>query len=351
MLSTPKANVLVVVIGRNEGKRLRRCLHALLGQCGVVVYVDSGSSDGSAPFARSVGVEVVELDVSAPFTAARARNAGVRRALELQPQVKYVQFIDGDCEIAPGWLERARMTLDEQPDLAVVAGRLRERSPERSIYNRLCDMEWDGPVGHVRHCGGVAMTRVEALQSVAGFDERIVAGEEPELCVRLRQRGWKITRIDAEMGLHSAAMTRFTQWWKRAVRAGHAYAEGVALHGAAPERHNIRQLRSALFWGLVVPAGLIVAALAGWTWTAWAWVAVALLISGYALLGVRVYRRRRRRGNLPGDAALYAAFCVLAKFPQVFGALRYWRNCLLKRQSALIEYKHTPLPEAAVEEA
>ena len=57
-------------------------------------------------------------------------------------------------------IEQAYSALANQPNLAIVCGRLRERFPEQSIYNRLCDMEWDTPVGETKACGGIAMMRV-----------------------------------------------------------------------------------------------------------------------------------------------------------------------------------------------
>src|SRR4051812_26981123 len=94
----------VVAIGRNEGERLRRCIDGLVGRGVSIVYVDSGSTDDSNAMARSREVEVVELDMSRPFTAARARNAGFERLSRINPGVRFVQFLDGDCEIADGWL-------------------------------------------------------------------------------------------------------------------------------------------------------------------------------------------------------------------------------------------------------
>ena len=137
----------IVTIGRNEGERLRRCLNSLVGHGLPVVYVDSNSTDGSVELARSMGVEVVELDLSLPFTAARARNAGFARLEQLTPGIGFVQFVDGDCEVVPGWLDRACAVLKERPDVAVVFGRRRERFPDQSIYNCLADIEWDTPVG------------------------------------------------------------------------------------------------------------------------------------------------------------------------------------------------------------
>ena len=145
-----------VVIGRNEGRRLEVCLRSVAKQLQDVVYVDSGSSDGSVDLARSLGATVVQLSSDDPFTAARARNAGVARLHELDGPIAYVQFIDGDCELQPQWVEKARDFLDNNPAVAVVCGRRRERYPEASRYNRLCDIEWDTPVGPIDSCGVTA---------------------------------------------------------------------------------------------------------------------------------------------------------------------------------------------------
>jgi GT2 family glycosyltransferase len=325
------AGIGVVAIGRNEGERLRRCLESVVKQAAAVVYVDSGSVDGSVDLAHSLGVTTVELDLSIPFTAARARNEGLRRLLEVSPQVEFVQFVDGDCEVVAGWLERARQELEARTDTAVVCGRRRERFPDASVYNRLCDLEWDTPVGEAEACGGDALMRVGPLRKVGGYRATLIAGEEPELCLRLREQGWKVVRLDAEMTLHDAAMTRFGQWWKRMVRAGHAFAEVSWLHRSSPLRIWAREVRSNWFWGLLLP--VVALAPAWWTY------GLSALLLGYPVLAWRIFRGRRRRGDTRQDAALYARFCVLGKFAQVAGQLRYHRNRLLRRQSTLIEHK------------
>src|SRR6516165_748125 len=115
----------VVVIGRNEGDRLRRCIESV--PRGVpLVYVDSGSTDGSAQWARSHGAEVIDLDVSIPFTAARARNTGYRRLREISPNLPCIQFVDGDCELRENWLQRAASFLRSHPEVGVVCGLRRE---------------------------------------------------------------------------------------------------------------------------------------------------------------------------------------------------------------------------------
>ena len=319
----------LVAIGRNEGDRLRKCIESVVGQVIKVVYVDSGSTDGSVAMARSHGVAVVELDMTRPFTAARARNEGFRRLREEAPGLDYVQFVDGDCEVVPGWLEKAALFLDEHGDIAVVCGRRRERFPDRSVYNMLCDMEWDTPVGEARNCGGDAMMRAKVLESVGGYRADMIAGEEPELCVRLRSSGWKIWRLGEEMTLHDAAMGRIGQWWKRNKRAGYAYAHGAYLHATPSERHGVKQSRSAWIWGLGIPVltiGLIL-------WCS-VWGFALLLI--YPLQIVRLALRGTRSAHENWWRAL---FLVLGKFPELAGQINFLYNRLSGKTARLIEYK------------
>jgi GT2 family glycosyltransferase len=323
----------LVAIGRNEGERLRQCLLSVIGKVAHVVYVDSGSTDGSIELARSLEVDVVELDLSTPFTAARARNAGFAHLLQKDTQLEFVQFVDGDCEVVEGWIERALAQLEAQPNVAVVCGRRRERFPKQSIYNQLCDMEWDTAIGEAKACGGDSMMRVKAFQQVGGFNPALIAGEEPELCVRLRQKEWKILRIDAEMTLHDAQMTRFSQWWKRALRAGHAYAEGAWLHGRSSEGHWRRESWSIWFWGFYLPLLAL-----GLIWPTHGF--SLLLLVGYPVLLGRIFLKQRRQNICTEHAALYALSCVLGKFAQVGGTLGFLRTHLLGTKSTLIEYKN-----------
>jgi len=322
----------IVVIGRNEGERLIRCLRSAIETAEAVVYVDSGSTDQSVENASNLGVRVVLLDTAVPFTAARARNAGFDQLMSAHPDVEYVQFVDGDCEIVKGWLDVARRELDARPDTAVVCGRCRERFPERSIYNRLCDIEWDTPVGEARASGGNAMMRAGAFVAVGGFNPVVIAAEDDEICLRLRHSGWKVFRLDAEMVLHDAAMTRFSQWWKRARRCGYAYALGAQMHGAGPERHFVREERRAILWGGVVPAVSLVCAIPTF--------GLSLLLFGlYPLQFLRTYRGLRRRVPVRRHALAYAASCVLAKFPELIGILRCKIDRYKRRPARIIEHK------------
>jgi len=326
-------NIGIVVIGRNEGERLRRCLESLRQSAAEIVYVDSGSTDSSVRLAKDLGAEVVELDASVPFTAARARNAGFERLMASHPQTLLVMFVDGDCEIVLGWLPAAYRAFATDPRIAVAAGRLRERFPAASIYNRLCDLEWHVPAGEASSCGGIAVVRCDAFCEAGQFDPQIIAGEEPDLCVRLRRRGWKIMRLADDMALHDAAITRFSQWWKRAVRAGHAYAEGAARHGRRPERHFVRESISGWLYGFVVPVAIVAGVV---LWGHWGLLPVLIYPMLFAKIALGRWRTHQEEWAF---VLLYAAACIVAKPAECLGQARYWIRRALRRAPRIIEHK------------
>jgi GT2 family glycosyltransferase len=318
----------VVVIGRNEGERLRTCLAAMPGV--PVVYVDSGSSDGSVELARAMRADTIALDMSLPFTAARARNAGLDRLLDQHADVEFVQFVDGDCELAPGWLDVAADALRGDPKTGAVFGRLRERHPEASVYNRLCAVEWNSaPVGEATASGGIVLMRLVAFRQVGGYWAALVAGEDDEIGLRLRRAGWRIARIAADMGWHDAAMNRFGQWWTRSVRCGWAYAQGAALHGLSADKHFVHERRRAVLWAGVLPALIVLLA-----WPTSGWSLLGLLL--YPLSAIRFYRTLRGRHVPVRDAVPYSVACTVSKFPHLVGIVRY---ALHSGPMRLIEYK------------
>ena len=325
----------VIVIGRNEGERLKACLRSIPPGSDVV-YVDSGSTDGSVEFAQGMGFDVVALDTSRGFTAARARNAGLERIGGRG--LEFVQMVDGDCELDVGWVDAALAAFVDHPDLAVVFGRRRERFPERSIYNRLCDEEWDVPVGEARSCGGDALFRLSPLLATGGYNGDIIAGEEPDLCLRLRKTGWRIRRIDAEMTRHDAAMTHFSQYWRRSKRSGHAFAELLQRHGAAAEPRWQAQVNSIILWGGILPALIVLLALAAFALPALAWVAL-LLAAVFPVQIARIGWRKHRSGVPLGFALASAFFLMVGKLPQLTGVIRYRRTRAAAKAPTIIEYK------------
>ena len=318
----------VVVIGRNEGERLVVCLASVKAVTGNIVYVDSGSTDGSIAAAKQIGASVVALNLSEPFTAARARNEGFAALRAMRPSIRFVQFVDGDCILVDGWIEKAFAFIDQSEDIAIVCGRRRERYPAVSVYNQLLDLEWNTPVGEAAACGGDALVRVAAFEAVGGFRPRVLAGEEPELCVRLREAGWRIWRLDAEMTQHDAAMTRLRQWRVRAVRSGYGFAEVSRLHRASPFRIWERAIPSAVFWAGLVPALIILGGIVH-----------PLFLCAVLIYPLEVFWIAIRRGLNSPRVWTYSVLTVLDKFAQLQGIIKfYWRRS--RGQTAeLIEYK------------
>lgn len=296
----------VVTIGRNEGARLRACLTSALRVSPHVLYVDSGSRDDSVAIAREHGAAVLELDASRTFTAARARNEGFAWLRARWPALDLVQFLDGDSELEPGFLPKALAHLDTHPRSAAVCGLVRERHPEQSVYNRLCQIEWQAPVGKTLSCGGTLLVRAQAFEEAGGFAAELIAGEEPDLCARWAAAGWQVWRIDAPMAIHDAAITRFDQWWIRNMRSGHAASQALSRAHLRDQRH-VREVVSNVVWAL--PAA----------WPLW------------PVLWCRVYLRKR-------DPA-YATFIVLGKLPHCAGQLKFWLEHARGEEGELIEYK------------
>lgn len=320
----------VVAIGRNEGDRLLRCLNSLTRLNLPVVYVDSNSTDGSVDAARAAGASVVELDVTIPFTAARARNAGLQTLRTSYPETALVQFVDGDCEVVASWIPAAARFLAAHPDIAAVCGRRRERFVGASVYNGLCDVEWNTSVGEAEACGGDAMFRMPAIVAAGGFDPAMIAGEEPELCSRLRAAGWRIFRLDEEMTVHDAAMLRFGQWWRRAVRSGFGYAQAWA---ATRRRHAPlygRELTRISGWAVALPIASLTGAML---------VHPALLALAPAALSMQIARMAARDG--PGRLFAWqrATLLSLGRFAELQGVLRFaWRS-VAGRTGGTIVYK------------
>ena len=321
-----------IIIGRNEGERLVRCLESVTDHFSLVIYVDSGSTDQSVENAKKAGAKVVLLDMEQPFTAARARNEGLACLLKESPPITYVQFIDGDCELVDTWPQAAYQFLEVNPDFAIVCGRRRERYPEQTLYNGLCDLEWNTPIGEAEACGGDALMRVSALHEVGAYNPTLIAGEEPEMCHRIRIKGWKIYRLDAEMTLHDAAITHFSQWWKRVSRGGFAFASVCWMHRNSQPKKWVRETLRPVFWGILLPLILLVGLIVGNA------TLVFLPMMLWILLCIKITARSLKQMPLV-KALQYASFMLMAKFAEAVGVAKWAKERLFNQQSQLIEYK------------
>lgn len=327
-------NIGIVIIGRNEGTRLQPCFESMNNVAANKIYVDSGSTDNSIAIANSCDIETVKLSPNRPFSAARARNEGFEWLLEFNPNIKYVQFIDGDCTLLPGWLETATDVLSACPKRAAVIGHLVERNIDASPYNRLCALEWRSSPGDLTNygaLGGISMMRADVFHKLGGFNPNVIAGEDSELGVRMGLAGYKVTKLDHLMATHDANIIRFSQWWKRAVRGGHAIGQRSFLNGNTTQKDCIKERNSTLFWGFGVPAAILL----GWMPTQGY---SLLLIGAYFLLAYRVLRFRLKQGDSLDDAWFYTKYLLLAKFANAIGLIKFYLNKLSGRYE-IIEYK------------
>lgn len=326
----------IILIGRNEAVHLPASLAAAAAVGVPVVYVDSGSTDQSLAIAADHCVNIVNLDTAIPFSAARARNEGVQRLVQIAPEIRFVQFVDADCQLDRAWLPLAVTFLQTHGDVAVACGRRREAHPNASIYNRLIDMEWNTPIGDTRACGGDAMFRLQPFNAVGGFDPSIVAGEEPQLCNRLRAAGWKIYRLDADMTVHDADIHHFSQWWQRDIRTGYGSLD-VASRFADP--HFAAIVRRARLWGLGFPMALILITLVCGLAVDAAAAGIAPAIFLLLLVAQLLRLAWRKRGLGMRLALIYAFLTMLGKPAQLIGQFRYRRDRAQGRLTRLIEYK------------
>ncbi|MCC5968927.1 MAG: glycosyltransferase [Pararhodobacter sp.] len=317
-----------VVIGRNEGQRLINCLASIQGAVERLVYVDSGSTDGSVEAAHRAGAQVVQLDTSAPFTAARARNAGFAMLTADLPPPDYVQFVDGDCTLEPGWLTHAAQALDASPDIGIITGWRAETAPGASIYNEMCDYEWHRPPGDIDACGGDMMVRRDLFTRLGGFNPQVIAAEDDELCLRVRAAGFRVHRLPLTMTRHDAAMHSFAQWWQRAIRAGHGFAQVGDLHSG----HFVKERRRVWLFGAALPFLAVVGVILSWP-------LLLAVLAIYALSYGRTVQGQRAFGLPLSKAMRHSVLLFLSKFPNLIGAMRYHRRKWRGRDMEIIEYK------------
>ena len=321
--------VSLIIIGRNEGERLVRCLQSIKTmrfEAGTyeVIYADSNSDDGSMQRAKNLGARAYCLDSERP-TAARGRNLGLRHA-----RAPLVFFLDGDTVVAPDFLARAVAYLDDHPEVAVVWGHRREMYPQHSVYNRVLDLDWIYPPGESAFCGGDAVMRRSVLEEVGPFDPELIAGEEPELCSRIRAAGYKIMHLDVAMTGHDLAMTRFSGYWRRCFRAGHAYAEVARHTGGAVFGRDSRRNHLQMAFYVLGPAVVI------FFFRRWSPV---VLGGGALLLLLRTVWRARRRGASPATTLLYALHSHFCHPIIWLGQMFFHLNLRRRRSSGIIEYK------------
>lgn len=320
-----------VIFGTNCADELLATLESVKGATYTrgsvrMIYVDGGSSDGSAQLARDFGVEVVEKQEA---TRAEGYNAGLKAATGA-----LVQFLEVGAVLDEEWFQVASKNL--APDVAAIFGQQRERHAEASRFNKIADLEWN-PIhsGDAEVFGGDLLIRRALLDAAGGFDEELVAGESGDLSLRLREQGHRVLYVAESMVTVDSQIIRWDQYWRRYYRMGYGRAAIYERHGKAGGPWATWMQHIVLRGGLgllLVFLGLIAL---GWN-TLWLvlWIPAALLILHPRIF--RVGEFREKMGLTNQEAALYAWHRSLVVIPQFFGVARHrwakWTGKPMKRR-------------------
>lgn len=308
----------IVIIGLNAEKTLQRCIESIKENSYsqnliTIIYSDGGSIDNSVKIAESIeGVKVVKLKLEHP-TPGKQRNEGWKSG-----KAEYVQFVDSDTIVDIDWIKTAVEELN-RGEAGAVCGDRREMYPEKSIYNWIGDNEWNAKPGYIKYFGGDVMVKRELLEKTGGYNDNLIAGEDPELAYRAGKEGYKIKKINALMTKHDLAMYKVKQYWKRAYRTGHAYAEVNKMHRDMWYDDYERIIKRGGI-GLI---GSIVGALFA-TITPY-FIFITLLSIGVLFRPrIMLVNYFKSEMNLTKkEAKIYAIHASVVVIPQLFGILRY----------------------------
>ncbi len=321
-----------VIIGINTEKTIEVCIRHLLDSRytrGAIrlYYVDGGSTDHSIDKARAfTGVNVIALHPKHP-TPGLGRNAGWRAGTS-----PLVQFLDSDAMVDPCWLDRAADALMENKKIGAVRGNRYERHPRASVFNWIGDLEWNGAPGICDAFGGDVMIRRPILEETHGYDEELVAGEDPELSLRIRKKGWQILQLDLPMCGHDLAMMHLSQYWKRGHRTGYGYAAVTTRWGVSTGGFWLRELfricvRGGGFAGFTL-AGILLGGVVHPLFLTLLFPGLVLLFYPF-LFRVPWFMAHKQLKREP--AMVYALHCSLVVIPQFFGVKRFFWGKLFNR--------------------
>lgn len=323
--------VSIVIIGRNEGDRLVKCIQSAQNleypsEKKEIIYVDSCSSDGSTESAKKLGIEKVYILEQEKTCAAMGRNLGLQHA-----DGELILFLDGDTQISSDFLTTA-VPHFESEEIAVVYGRRTEIHPD-SIYIKLCGSDWSQRIpGYTDTAAGDVLVRADVIREIGGYKE-IIAGEDPEMSNSVINAGYKILFLDINMVKHDLAMYNFKQYWRHSVRSGFAYAVVADLTKKRANPLWVDKSKKILLQGILY----IFAPLLGIILSLFLRSPIPFLI--YMLLGglilCRSFLKNRKKGMERKYNLIYTLHSHFLKIPLIIGQFTYMTN----KNKSLIEYK------------
>lgn len=226
----------IVIVNWNTRDRLRDCLRSLDTSRGVsfITYViDNSSTDGSAEMVQREFPQVRLIASTVNGGYSYANNLGLRQILALDPTPPFVLLLNPDTVVPPDALAQMIEFLHAHPDAGVAGPKLVMEdgkldlacrrsfpSPELSIYHVLgLDERFPHSRRFARYnltyldedtltevdsvVGAFMMVRTLVLRQVGLLDEAyFMYGEDLDLSLRIKKRGWKIYYNPAVRVLH-----------------------------------------------------------------------------------------------------------------------------------------------------
>jgi GT2 family glycosyltransferase len=248
--ATRKLPVSVIVVNYNAGPFLTECVRSAYSSASEIAVVDNASTDVSLElcaqhFSTEAKLKIVRNATNLGFAAACNMGVGVAT----QP---YILFLNPDCVLSAGSLERMVRALEENSAAGMAGGLLMNANgteqeggrravptPWRSFVRAFglyrFDRYWPSlfydfhlhkqalPPGLAEVeaiSGALMLVRRAALEDVGLWDEGyFLHCEDLDWCMRFRQKGWKILFVpDAPVLHHKGTCSRsrpiFVEWHK-----------------------------------------------------------------------------------------------------------------------------------------
>jgi len=234
--SLPAADVSAIVVNRDGGPALDRCLESLLAQQGAsieILVVDNASaaSESDRVRARFPGIRVVPLTANLGF--AGGVNEGIARTAG-----PFVLVVNNDARLAPDYAARlaARLSFDDrlagaqglvlrETDAAIDTAGLSWNARGEAVPLLSGADRFAAPTEAIEVPGvstTAAMYRRGALAAISAggrvFDDSFFAYyEDVDLSLRLARAGWRFALDPEAIAYHHGSMTGSRTPWKRAL--------------------------------------------------------------------------------------------------------------------------------------
>jgi len=293
------ARVRTVVAAWGASPRLQAALdsieRATRPYFGEIVVV----GDPAVPNIRAASwrATLVPADPSEPSTPGAHRNQGARGAT-----TPYLLFADDDVVLQEGFVNRAIALLDHEADVVAAGGRIHERQwRDGTLVREVPDLHRSGRGGPVDMLAAAWIVRRSAFESECGFDPRLPAEEDVELCLRLADAGGRIVALDTLAAYHDCtprpSLAEIRRRWSSGLFAGQGILLRQSWGTPAFGRHLVRQrlyLGTLAFALLGIPLALLIpfepAPFATWlvialgTWATMAWKKESVALGGLSIL-------------------------------------------------------------------